>query len=298
MRNEIQAYNFHGNVIRTITDISGEPWFVAKDVAIVLGYRDAFNMVRYLNDDDKGTLIGSTLGGKQGMTAINESGLYTAILHSRKPEAKEFKRWVTSEVLPSIRKHGGYIQGQEEMADDELMARALLMVQSKIEEKQAVIEEKESLIEAQRDKLMSVAPKVEFFEECMETHNSMPIEDVAKTMGVSGTTLWRWLRDDRILFKRRDKKHAIQKYLDAGWFVEQIFVVKGKSYTQVRVTPYGSFKIQQKYGTDKSWARPYQHNPLENQADTRGGTTQERRSANIRRQKLMSQFKTAGKTLQ
>ena len=86
----------------------GEPWFVAADVAAVLEYRDAPNMTRNLDDDEKGTQIVSTLRGAQEMTVISESGLYAAILKSRKPEAQRFRRWVTGEVLPSIRKTGSY----------------------------------------------------------------------------------------------------------------------------------------------------------------------------------------------
>lgn len=89
--------------------IDGEPWFVAGDVSDALGYRDAHNMVRILDDDEKGTHNMSTPSGSQEMLVINESGLYSAILRSRKPEAKAFKKWVTAEVLPAIRKHGMYL---------------------------------------------------------------------------------------------------------------------------------------------------------------------------------------------
>jgi prophage antirepressor-like protein len=88
--------------------INGEPWFIGSDVSIALEYRDAGNMTRNLDDDEKGTQIVSTLGGEQQMLVINESGLYSAILRSRKPAAKRFKKWVTAEVLPSIRKAGRY----------------------------------------------------------------------------------------------------------------------------------------------------------------------------------------------
>lgn len=100
-------FNFDGLPIRSLK-IKGEPWFVAADVAAVLEYRDAFNLARILDDDEKGTHVVSTPGGDQEMSTINESGLYAAILKSRKPEARKFRRWVTGEVLPSIRKTGGY----------------------------------------------------------------------------------------------------------------------------------------------------------------------------------------------
>ncbi|MGA4442615.1 BRO-N domain-containing protein [Ectopseudomonas hydrolytica] len=89
--------------------INGEPWFVAGDVAQALGYPEAAKMTRILDDDEKGLHIVETLGGAQEMLVINESGLYSAILRSRKPEAKAFKKWVTAEVLPAIRKHGMYL---------------------------------------------------------------------------------------------------------------------------------------------------------------------------------------------
>lgn len=103
----VAPFNFGKQQVRTLL-ISGEPWFVATDIAAALQYRDSFNMCRNLDDDEKGTQVVRTLGGAQEMLAINESGLYSAILRSRKPEAKRFKKWVTTEVLPAIRKHGRY----------------------------------------------------------------------------------------------------------------------------------------------------------------------------------------------
>lgn len=107
-------FNFGKKLVRTML-IGDQPWFVATDVASALEYRDAFNMNRILDDDEKGTQIVSTLGGDQEMLVINESGLYSAILRSRKAAAKNFKKWVTAEVLPAIRKHGRYEDGQAKM---------------------------------------------------------------------------------------------------------------------------------------------------------------------------------------
>lgn len=104
---KVIPFRFESREVRTLL-IDGQPWFVASDVASALLYRDSFNMHRNLDDDEKGTQIVSTLGGKQEMLLINESGLYSAILRSRKDEAKRFKKWVTAEVLPAIRKHGRY----------------------------------------------------------------------------------------------------------------------------------------------------------------------------------------------
>ncbi|MBT2740555.1 BRO family protein [Bacillus sp. ISL-77] len=110
MTNEIAIFNYGMNEVRTVAK-EGNPWFIAKDVSDVLGFSEASAMTRHLDDDEKTTLqirqSGSNYSSKQVL--INESGLYSAILKSRKPEAKAFKRWVTHDVIPSIRKHGAYM---------------------------------------------------------------------------------------------------------------------------------------------------------------------------------------------
>ncbi|MCG9076341.1 BRO-N domain-containing protein [Laribacter hongkongensis] len=111
MSTELIPFDFEGRPVRVVTDAQGEPWFVAADVAQSLEYRMASDMTRSLDDDEKGTQIVRTPSGNQEMLVINESGLYSAILKSRKPEAKRFKRWVTHEVLPAIRKTGAYAAG-------------------------------------------------------------------------------------------------------------------------------------------------------------------------------------------
>lgn len=107
----IIPFEFDGAAVRVVEQ-DGKPWFVAGDIASILGYAEAKDMTRNLDDDEKGRQIVPTLGGAQEMSTISESGLYSAILTSRKPEAKRFKKWVTSEVLPSIRRTGGYKGGQ------------------------------------------------------------------------------------------------------------------------------------------------------------------------------------------
>ena len=125
--------------IRTM-DINGEPWFVGKDVAEALGYSNARKAVLvHVDAEDKGVTKWDTLGGTQQMTIINESGLYSLILSSKLPSAKEFKHWVTSEVLPSIRKNGAYIRNQENMTPAEIVARGLIAAQKIIESKEKEI---------------------------------------------------------------------------------------------------------------------------------------------------------------
>lgn len=121
--------------IRTMV-IDDEPWFVGKDVAEALGYQNASKaLADHVEEWDKLNNESLSSLGQRGGWLINESGLYDLIFGSKLESAKRFKRWVTSEVLPSIRKHGGYIIGQENMADDELLAKALMVAQSKIAER-------------------------------------------------------------------------------------------------------------------------------------------------------------------
>lgn len=109
MKSTIQPFDFRGHEVRVIQGDDGEPRWVAADVAKVLGFSEASAMTRHLDDDEKGLSNWQTPGGEQQMITITESGLYSAILRSRRPEAKDFKRWVTREVLPQIRKRGGYL---------------------------------------------------------------------------------------------------------------------------------------------------------------------------------------------
>lgn len=166
---------FEGHNIRIITDQQGEPWFVAADIAKVLEYLEAKDMTRLLDDDEKGRQIVPTLGGNQEMNTINESGLYSAILRSRKPEAKLFKRWVTFEVLPSIRKHGGYLAGQEQDAPELIMAKALMVAQS-------VIDRKSQELAAAQQTIADNAHKNDFFDNYAYCGGSLGFREVAKLL--------------------------------------------------------------------------------------------------------------------
>lgn len=108
MSNALVSYDFEDQPVRVVM-IAGEPWFVANDVAAVLGYTQTTNMCRMLDDDEKGLHLVKTLGGDQQITVISESGMYASILRSRREEAKRFRKWVTAEVLPELRRTGRYI---------------------------------------------------------------------------------------------------------------------------------------------------------------------------------------------
>lgn len=150
--------------VRVVT-IDDELWFVAKDVCAAINLTT--EQVRRLDDDEKGLHTTQTHGGIQRVRVVNESGLYSLIMSSRKPEAKAFKKWVTSIVLPSIRKHGGYTMGQEkvatgEMTPEELMAKALIAAQ-------AVIEKSKQELAVASQKLLEVEPKVRLAEQFLDT---------------------------------------------------------------------------------------------------------------------------------
>lgn len=134
--NEIKIFeNPQFGAIRTM-ERDGEPWFVGKDVAETLGYQNGSRDInRHVDEDDRQKIMFFDGNQNKETIIINESGLYSLILSSKLPTAKEFKRWVTSEVLPSIRKSGGYIAGQEDMSDADLMAKALLVAQRQIEQR-------------------------------------------------------------------------------------------------------------------------------------------------------------------
>ncbi|WP_227987237.1 BRO family protein, partial [Streptococcus pyogenes] len=157
-----EIFNFKGQEVRTVT-IDDEPYFVGKDVAEILGYAKARNAIAsHVDDEDKKDApIQGTLGGTQTMTIINESGLYSLILSSKLPQAKEFKRWVTSEVLPTIRKHGMY--ATDELLDNPDFAIATLQ---KLKEEREAKKLLEAQIEADR-------PKVLFADAVSASHTSI-----------------------------------------------------------------------------------------------------------------------------
>lgn len=210
-----------------VIDKDSEPWFVGKDVADALGYgkgKSLNNAVsRHVDDDDKGVTEMMTPGGRQNFVIINESGLYSLILSSKLPTAKQFKRWVTSEVLPSIRKTGGYIAGQENLSDSELMAKALLVAQRTIEERNKQIE--------------TMKPKALFADAVSGSDTSILIRDLAKLLKQNGVDigekrLFKKLRDDGYLIKIGESKNTpTQKAMEMKLFEikESVIIVDGKS---------------------------------------------------------------------
>ncbi len=158
-----------------VTIVDNEPWLVGKDVALALGYSDHFGALKkHVDDEDKLVCQIDSAGQKRDVTVINESGLYSMVLSSKLPGAKKFRRWVTSEVLPSIRKTGGYIPSAG-LSDDEIMARALMIAQNTINEKDRTIARQAAKIEEDK-------PKVAFADMVGDSSKTISIGDFAQML--------------------------------------------------------------------------------------------------------------------
>lgn len=211
--NGIQIFNSSEfGEIRTVS-IGGEAWFVAKDISDKLGYAQTSNMMKRIDAEDSKSSVLDGMNMKSLL--INESGLYSAILGSKLESAKRFKHWVTSEVLPSIRKNGGYIAGQENMTDDELLEKAVLVAQKKIAERDKIIEQ-------QRQKLEADKPKTIFADAVSASHTSILIGDLAKLICQNGyqigqKRLFQWMRDNGYLIKSGSSYNMpTQRYVEQG----------------------------------------------------------------------------------
>jgi anti-repressor protein len=226
--------------IRTVVK-DGKPWFVGKDVTKILGYeRPTKAILDHVDEEDLDAVpIQDSIGRMQNTPAVNESGLYSLILSSKLPNAKRFKRWVTSEVLPSIRKNGGYIAGQETMTDDELMARALQVARNKLLERDKQIE--------------TMKPKAIFADAVAASHTSILIGDLAKLISQNGVNigqkrLFKWLRDNGYLIKREgsDRNMPTQRSMEMKLFeVKESTISNPDGSVRITRTPKVTGKGQQ-----------------------------------------------------
>lgn len=236
--NEVQLFNFESHEVRSLL-LNNEPWFVGKDVAEALGYSKARNAIatHIDSEDKKDAPIQGTLGGVQEMTVINESGLYSLVLSSKLPSAKKFKRWVTSEVLPALRKTGQY--QVKELSGQELMAKALIEAQSVLAAKDKQIEE--------------MKPKALFADAVATSHTSILVGELAKILKQNGIEmgqkrLFAWLREKGYLIKRQgtDYNMPTQKAMDLGLFeIKEGSYVNGSGVNITTKTPKVTGKGQQ-----------------------------------------------------
>ena len=218
MNTEIQTFDFRGAALRTLTDEAGEPWFVAKDVCSVLELNNVSQALTRLDDDEKSSItLNDGTPGSPNKSIVSESGLYALVLASRKPEAHEFKRWVTHEVLPSIRKHGGYMMGQENMTPEQMTLAAMRWLQSKVDEQQKQLEAQHAEIEAQK-------PKVLFADAVGASDGTVLIGQLAKMLRQNGVNigqnrLFQRLRDEGYLGTTGQNRNVpTQKAMNLGLF--------------------------------------------------------------------------------
>ena len=178
--NEIKIWNFEDNSVRTLT-IGNEPYFVGKDVATVLGYSDTFGALKkHVDEEDKQNCQNDSFESPRGLTIINESGLYSLILGSKLPRAKEFKRWVTSEVLPSIRKHGLYAT-DELLGNPDFAIAAFTALKAEREKAQAL----ENTVAVQNQQIAELRPKASYYDVVLNCKDLVPISTIAKDYGVN-----------------------------------------------------------------------------------------------------------------
>lgn len=225
--NELQIFNNEEfGEIRTITK-DGEPWFVGKDITEKLGYQNGSrDIARHVDEDDQIVIPIPGDTQNRNMLVINESGLYSLVISSKLPNAKKFKKWVTSEVLPSIRKNGGYIANQEQMTPEQIVANALIVAQNIILQKDKQIEE--------------MKPKADFFDAVADSKTAISMNEVAKVLNIKGygrNNLFEFLRENKVL----DKWNVpYQRYVDNGWFrvIEQHYQKNGEPVVSTKTLVY------------------------------------------------------------
>ena len=234
--NELMIFNNpEFGEIRTV-EVNGEPWFVGKDVATALGYKNPQEAVRnHVDDEDKGVSEVLTPGGKQTVPVINESGLYSLVLSSKLSGAKKFKRWITSEVIPSIRKNGGYVNGQENMTPEELMAAALIMANKTIENQKVRL----STLTVENQIMQ---PKADYFDDLVDRNLLTGLRETAKELRIKPKEFISFLLSRKYLY--RDKKGKLMPYqvhVNNGLFeLKECFSEKTQwTGTQTLVTPKG-----------------------------------------------------------
>ncbi len=228
-----EIFNFHGQDVRTVT-INGEPYLVGKDVAEILGYSRPDNAIRnHVDDEDKLVHQFSASGQNRNMTVINESGFYALVLSSKLPRAKEFKRWVTSEVLPTIRKNGMY--ATDELLDNPDFAIATLQ---KLKEEREAKKLLEATIEEQK-------PKIIFANAVSASHTSILVGDFAKLMRQNGLNfgqnrMFAWLRENGYLISRKGNSWNMptQKAMDLGLFeIKETTINHSDGHISINKTP-------------------------------------------------------------
>ncbi|WP_131501312.1 phage antirepressor [Lactobacillus crispatus] len=249
---ELQSFIFESQQLRTIK-VNDEVWFVGKDVATILGYAKTANAIsQHVDDEDKGVTRMMTPGGKQNIQVINEAGMYSLILSSKMPNAKKFKRWVTHEVLPTIRKHGAYMTDEkieEVLTDPDTIIK--LATQLKDEREQRLIEQQ--LRKDAESQVHEMKPKALFADSVATSKSTILIGELAKILRGNGvdigaTRLFRWMREHGYLINRKgsDWNMPTQKAMNLGLFkIKETTINYSNGSTSISKTPKVTGKGQQ-----------------------------------------------------
>lgn len=256
MNNEMQKFDFKGASLRTLTDEAGEPWFVAKDVCDILELTNPAVALQSLDDDEKTNLSNSYVWSEPGRRPliISEPGLYRLVMRSRKPEAKEFQRWVTHEVLPSIRRTGGYIPTTDADDDMTILAKAVMIGQRTMEAQKQKIAE-------QQTRIVELEPKARFADAVAASDGTCLVGELAKMLRQNGmdigqNRLFRLLQADGYLGKSGSNRNVpTQRAMDLGLFrIKETTVTHADGHTTVSRTPKVTGKGQ-RYFIDRYWSR-------------------------------------------
>lgn len=229
---ELQVFqNAEFGSVRTTT-VNGEVMFVAKDIATILGYsnpRDAIN--KHVDDEDKGVAKCDTLGGVQDLTIINESGLYSLILSSKMPNARKFKRWVTAEVLPAIRRHGMYAT-EELIANPDLAIAAFQALKAEREKRIAL----EEAVAVQAQQIAELKPKATYYDVVLKCKDAVNISVIAKDYGWSAQRMNEYLHQKGVQYKQADIWLLYQKHAGCGYTKTNTHIYEdtcGREHTKV-----------------------------------------------------------------
>lgn len=255
MNNEIQQFDFKGASLRTLTDEAGEPWFVLKDCMSILDLGNPTETVKMFDEDEFSTAeVIDSIGRRQQAYIISEPGLYRLVMRSRKPEAKEFQRWVTHEVLPSIRKTGGYIPTTDADDDMTILAKAVMIGQRTMEAQKQKIAE-------QQTRIVELEPKARFADAVAASDGTCLVGELAKMLRQNGmdigqNRLFRLLQADGYLGKSGSNRNVpTQRAMDLGLFrIKETTVTHADGHTTVSRTPKVTGKGQ-RYFIDRYWSR-------------------------------------------
>lgn len=238
MNNEMQRFDFNGTSLRAMADEAGEPWFVLKDCMSILDLGNPTETVKMFDEDEFSTAeVIDSIGRRQRAYIISEPGLYRLVMRSRKPEAKEFQRWVTHEVLPQIRKTGGYIPTTDADDDMTILAKAVMIGQRTMEAQKRKIAE-------QQTRIVELEPKARFADAVAASDGTCLIGELAKMLRQNGlevgqNRLFQILRDDGYLGKSNSNRNVpTQRAMELGLFrIKETTVTHADGHTTVSRTP-------------------------------------------------------------